>query len=414
MSAGNEAHAPSLGAYPRQINLLRQLPSEQVCDGLYRVFLEGVHPLIPLLCTTVFEASYKRFWDWYDVWDKKSPATGILDENPSFLSLLLAVLFTGSLARTNTVDGGSYLMDVPTCYPTALYRMALTSLTLVAFPQNPGLHSLMAYVLINAMIIREEEALSSCSFVALAIRIGQAMGLHKDPSQFQNLDAVQSNERRKLWCLLMHLDVMTACVSGLPLVISSEIFSTTTMLSELRDEHIGKRKESESRTTSLEDRYPGYVLAVGRYDASAVMRKILVRQFSPEPLKLVHIRNLADQIERLRSRTESRIDRLKAMQTQTNSTEGSQASYASQSLFAAGSHMTALIGWSIDLLQLMVEKAYCILYQPVMSDSDLWADTRSDAIPHYQEYVEVFLRMSTIETYRSFQWLQVGPTKIQV
>jgi hypothetical protein len=405
MDAGNTAHPP--GVCPRQLNLLRQLPPEQTCDGLYRVFLEGVHPFIPLINVTSFEQSYKRFWNWYDTWNRQDPATGLLDENPSFLPLLLAVLFTGSLARTNTDDMGNYLLDAPTCSPTVLYRMTLTSLTLVAFPQNPGLHSLMSYVLINAMLIREEEALSSCSFVALAIRIAQAMGLHKDPSQFKNLDPVQSEERRRVWNQLMHLDVMTACVSGLPLVAGSEQFSTTKMMSELRDEHIGKRRESASRDNSLEDRYPGYLLAVGRYDASTVMRKILIRQFSPDPLKLVHIKGMADQLEHLRSRTEFRIGRLRAMQTQSNSPgPDSDSSFPSElSTSSSNPSTTALVGWAIDLLKLMVEKAFCVLYQPIISDGDLWPEARSDAIPHYQEYIEIFLRMSTTENYRPFQWL---------
>jgi len=406
MSSSNvNPHPP--GVCPKQLNLLRQLPPEQTCDGLYRVFLEGVHPLIPLIHVTNFEHSYKRFWEWYDTWNKQDPASGILEENPSFLPLLLAVLFTGSLARTNTDDSGNYLLDAPTCSPTVLYRMTLASLTLVAFPQNPGLHSLMAYVLVNAMLIREEEALSSCSFVALAIRVAQAMGLHKDPAQFRNLGPVQSEERRRLWCQLMHLDVMTAMVSGMPLVASSEMFSNTKMMSELRDEYVGKRQESTSRDSCLEDRYPGYLLAIGRYDASTVMRKILVRQFSPDPLKMVHIKSLADSIEQLRSRTDSRIGRLTAMQKQSSSPgPDSDSSFPGESSISSSRpSTTAFIGWATNLLNLMIEKAYCILYQPIMTDCELWSEARSDAIPHYQNYVEIFLRMSTEERFQKFQWL---------
>jgi len=53
-----------------------------------------------------------------------------------------------------------------------------------------------AFVLLNSMLIREEESLSSCSFVAVVFRVCQAMGLHKDGTNF-GLDEVQVEERKK-------------------------------------------------------------------------------------------------------------------------------------------------------------------------------------------------------------------------
>lgn len=42
---------------------------------------------------------------------------------------------------------------------------------------------------------------------------------------------------------------------------------------------------------------------------------------------------------------------------------------------AAGGEVIKL--WHKNLLYLTVEKAYCVLYQPVMQDKKLWSELRS-------------------------------------
>ncbi|RSH85372.1 hypothetical protein EHS25_004768 [Saitozyma podzolica] len=119
-----------------------------------------------------------------------------------------------------------------------LHDMVPKALAIVGFPFNPSMCSLMAYVLLNSMLIREEAALSSCSFVAVAVRVAQSMGLHRDGSNF-DLDPISTEERRSVWWHLLHLDTMTSIVSGLP-SIASNLLSDTHMIGELRDEYISK------------------------------------------------------------------------------------------------------------------------------------------------------------------------------
>jgi hypothetical protein len=391
---------------PRQLNLLQQLPQEDTCIMLYSIFKEGVHPLIHLLHTTSFEVSFRRFWNWYNSWNKKCPATGILAEDPSFLSLLLAILFTASLARVRIAEIGNSLLDAPTCSAATLYQLTLSSLSLDGFPQYPKLHSLMAYVLLNNMLFQEGEAGRSCSFVAIAIRMAQAMGLHKDSSSILTLDAVQIEERRRLWCHLMHMDVMTACVSGMPLVASTEMFNTSKLLSDLRDEQIGPAEDSSRSISILQDMSPSSILAAGLFDTSTVLREILVRQFSSDSIKGFHIRALAKKVKALHARTEEQIERLNAMRDDIDvHSASSHSSYPIGSRSGDSSSTYSLVSWSVDLLQLMVEKAYCILYRSTISDPKLWSKSRKDAIPHYQAFIEIYLRMSTTQTYRKFHWL---------
>ncbi|KAF2101036.1 hypothetical protein NA57DRAFT_10708, partial [Rhizodiscina lignyota] len=386
---------------------LVQLPPRATCDQLYTIFLAGVHPLIPLIYLPAFDKQYQRFWSWYEHWNRKDIPEGVLLENPSFLPLLLAVLFAGSIAASNMEPGRT-----PSPSQThnrelqaKLYNLASDALTLVGFPHNPAIYSLIAFLFIQSMLILEEESLSSVSFVAVAFRICQAMGIHKDGTNF-GLHPIQVEERRRVWCHLMHLDVMTSMISGLPLIASSEAFCTTQMIGELRDEWIGKEREASAENTHL---YPGYILAAGRYDATSVIRNILLRQFAPTPMKSTDVNQLKGTIERLSQRSEERAKRLAALNyPEAWAQDPTSHGVHSPPLPATLSDVEAFDGWSRDLLVMMVEKAYCVLYQPLMQELNLWQELRTEAIPHFQANIRIFLRLCSTKSYKPFQWLYPG------
>ncbi|KAH6663416.1 fungal-specific transcription factor domain-containing protein [Halenospora varia] len=383
---------------------LSKLPPRETCDYVYEHFVESVHPLIPLLHLPTFDRQYRRFWDWHKTWTVGDAPDGVLAEYPSFLPLLLTVLFTGSIARS-TPDAVSMYLPIET--QKMLYYMIPAALSMVGFPHSPSLYSLIAFLLLNSMLIREEESLSSCSFVAVAFRVCQAMGLHKDGTDF-GLDEVQVEERRRVWCHLMHLDVMTSIVSGLPLVASSEMFSNTQMIRELRDEYIGKVDLTDDiDNDSIID--PNYILTAGRYDSTSCIRSILLQQFSPRPVSLVCVNNIEKRIKELQVRTKERIKRLSLQSYKEQSSPSSllnlSPSVSSNNVSEASNPR---VRWGKDLLSLMVEKAYCLLYQPTMRDSNLWMELRARAIPRFQSFLSIFIDMCTAESYLNYQWLYPG------
>ena len=353
-------------------SILSELPPREACDYFYEDFVGSVHPLIPLIHLPTFDRYYRRFWDWYPAWEPGRVPEGVLAENPSFLPLLFTVLFTGSIAgmRPDVVTNICPLLETQ----KKLYHLIPAALAMVGFPHSPSMYSLMAFLLLNSMLIREEESLSSCSFVAVAFRVCQAMGLHKDGSDF-GLDDIQIEERRRVWCHLMHLDVMTSIVSGLPLVASSEMFSNTRMIGELRDEYLGKLLKKDVDIGPVIDL--NYILTAGRYDATSCIRGILLRQFSPQQVTFVSVKNIEDRIKDLQSRTEKRIERLRLQSQRENDSPSSILdSLSSKSSINLDESADSRVLWGRNLLHLMVEKAYCLLYQPTMRDANLWKEIR--------------------------------------
>jgi hypothetical protein len=252
--------------------------------------------------------------------------------------------------------------------------MTSDALTLVGFPHSPSTYSLMAFILSQSILIREEESLGSCSFVAVAFRIAQAMGMHKDGTSF-NLDPIQVQERRRIWWQLMHLDVMSSIISGLPLIASSDSYNHTLMIGELKDELISRSGEKSKDIDSVLDLSPGYVLAAGRYDSTSCIRNILLRQFAPQPLD---VNELKISIEALSARLNERMKTLATIRSHAVQQDFSNLSTdANSPLSKPEANLDAFGGWSEDLLKLMVEKAYCTLYQPLMQDR-LWSELRHE------------------------------------
>src|SRR6201996_1205662 len=251
-------------------SILLTLPQKNVCDELCEKFTTSIHPLIPLLHLPSFDQQYMRFWDWYRDWNHTDIPDGVLAEIPGFLSLMVSVLFAGSLVGPSGEFSAAANPLHLSNLQSSLYQLTSQSLCLVGFPQSPSIYSLQAFLVFHSLQIREEEALSSCSFVAVAFRMAQAMGLHRDGTEF-SMEPMEVELRRRLWWYIIHLDVMSSLISGLPLVASLET-STTAMLSEIKDEFLDNADSDIKDDSSLS---PSYVLTVGRYEASSIIRQIL-------------------------------------------------------------------------------------------------------------------------------------------
>lgn len=94
-----------------------------------------------------------------------------------FLSLLTAVLFAGSVVcpryRLQTVFGNINRETVT----SQLYRRAVRAIRLSDFPQSPSLQSLSAFVIVDSTWLREEQPLTCCSFIGVATRVAQMLGM---------------------------------------------------------------------------------------------------------------------------------------------------------------------------------------------------------------------------------------------
>lgn len=341
----------------------------------------SIHAILPLIDLCSFDREYCRFWTWVEKRERSVPPTGILAENPSFLPLLFAVLFGGAVSCPNEELKSQFNLAPRSAISSQLCEAAIHTQSLVAFPRNPTLYSLMSFVIVQNLLVREEEPLAACSYISVALRVAQAMGLHRDGSNF-GLEPTETEMRRRIWWHIIHTDVMTSIPSALPPSCLSDSIYDARMICEVKDSYIGKVDTLEfelprerfygnmqsiySPSMDLNILDVRLMVAVDRYTITSMLKRILRRQFDTMSMNNNEFRRFKEEIDVLESRIHARIDQLgKIFNREIREDSFDEAGF---------------IKWAQLLLKLMVHKTYCVLYQPLVRDAHckIWAQVRPE------------------------------------
>jgi hypothetical protein len=141
----------------------------------------------------------------------------------------------------------------------------------------------------------------------------------------------------------------------------------TKMISELKDEYIGTSKDIyASEATEMQIATVGatgsldgsliciyHVIAIGRYQITSLMRQLLRRQFSVEPITVEDIAALKRAVDQQSSETAARIQRIKMMKLHTCNGEEIRAH---RSASFSGISVRPFQSWAQTLLRLMMHK----------------------------------------------------------
>jgi hypothetical protein len=181
--------------------ILDEMPSKEQCESLIWTYLKGYHTISPLFHGPSFLRQAHRYIERYlRIFAKDSQVdhlvsniltysrvdTSSTDVDLHFLALLTAVLFAGcaisSRKQLGEVFGGRSRENLSSRF----YRRAVRAIRLTNFPETPSLSTLSAFIIVNTLWMREEQSLTCCSFVGLAIRVAQMLG--KQESFFKSKD----------------------------------------------------------------------------------------------------------------------------------------------------------------------------------------------------------------------------------
>ncbi|KAI9665993.1 MAG: hypothetical protein M1821_003928 [Bathelium mastoideum] len=398
--------------------IIETVPSKEICDSLWAAFIATIYPLIPILHLPTFYQQYDDFWACLASYQTKGPPEGLLAECPTFLVLLLSILFCGSLhcyLTQSEPDGqAKSSTEEQKQQSQSLYRATIQALTLLSFPRDPTIYSLAAFVILHVPLIREESERSS-TFISTAFRVGQALGLHRDPKHFNATD-IEAEIRRRLWWHILHKDTLSSSATGLPQMMWSQKQHDTALISECRDDNLrgvqtfgtpvsglsnedsnGILKDSSLREstqiTSLgcvdysalrDDEVDcRQVVSAGRFLITNTLRDILERHTEPKPWSIQEVYTFERLIERTKIQVQGRMDRLQDPNTldalndviladtdiNQHSLPPREASIESWTLVPT-SQNRVFLHWARKVLGLMLEKAYCTLYQPLEACSD--------------------------------------------
>ncbi|KAJ5126502.1 hypothetical protein N7448_007281 [Penicillium atrosanguineum] len=424
--------------------MLEHVPSRRQSHILYKAFMSGIHAISPVLHPPTILKLYNAFWDWYDY----SSYSGEPCPNPSFLPLLYAIWYGGSVTISIRTIKAEF--NVPSRVPLSnIYSEEVTRwLTKISFPRSPSLQGLAAYLIVQTILSKEEEPLTSSLFISLAMRVAQTMGLHRDPAKF-GIEPCEAEYRRRLWWHIIHMDGVVAMSSGLPPLVSEENYWDVRETSEVKDTLLGTpAAERYEQLVATKQRVPDnpddpllgggpsmvnvfYLNARGKYIMARAVRRILKIQLGTKPVTRRDMEELRVVLLDLQLNLNSIIDRIPDRKA-TDGTPGSsgRALSMSKSPIEASSADPEPPGegingcpeqyhspvhasfhkWARIILSLYIDKAFCVAYQPFLKNarSRIWPAARQSALRHCHGFMEKFIQLATDPDFQPFQWSWPG------
>ncbi|EFW14094.1 hypothetical protein D8B26_002525 [Coccidioides posadasii str. Silveira] len=420
---------------PIEADMLDYVPSRRQSNILYKGFMSGIHAISPVVHPPTVLGLYQCFWEWYDSRDhKKSPFP-----DPSFIPLLYAIWYGGSVTISLRTIHAEFDVDNRAELSEPFHDEVTRWLKKISFPRSATLHGLAAFLLVQTILSKEEEPLTSSLFISLALRVAQTMGLHRDPAQF-GIPPCEAENRRRLWWHIVHMDGVVAMSSGLPPLVSDENYWDVRIASDVKDTLIGspeaveyERLVSENRRKPDRPNDPNvcgnsmvnvyYICARGKYVMARAIRKVLRIQLGTKPVTRKDMEDLRSILMDLQTDLHALVDRIPIpkLVSKRNTNPKSLAGLATLKPDlpngGPGCHeqyhssvLAAFHKWARILLSLFVDKAFCVAYQPFLKNarSKIWPAARQCALRHCHGFMEKFIALATDPDFQPFQWSWPG------
>ena len=226
--------SPSVNEKVVEPEMLENVPTKRQSHILYRGFMSGVHAISPVVHPPTILKLYNAFWEWYDY----SSYSGEPCPDPSFIPLLYAIWYGGSVTVSIRTIKAEFNVASRFALSKTFNEEVTRWLTKISFPRSPSLQGLAAYLLVQTILSKEEEPLTSSLFISFAMRVAQTMGLHRDPAKF-GIQPYEAEYRRRIWWHIVHMDGVVAMSSGLPPLVGDENFWDVRDASEIKDTLLG-------------------------------------------------------------------------------------------------------------------------------------------------------------------------------
>ncbi|GKZ40917.1 hypothetical protein AbraIFM66951_006456 [Aspergillus brasiliensis] len=435
------SESPSVNDKIVEPEMLENMPTKRQSHILYKGFMSGIHAITPVVHPPTILKLYNSFWDWYD----SSSYSGESCPDPSFIPLLYAIWYGGSVTVSIRTIKAEFNIPSRSGLSKAYSEEVTRWLSKISFPRSPSMQGLAAYLLVQTILSKEEEPLTSSLFISLAMRVAQTMGLHRDPAKF-GIGPCDAEYRRRIWWHIVHMDGVVAMSSGLPPLVSDENYWDVRETSEVKDTLLGTpAAEKYERLVMTGMRPPDnpddptvcggpsmvnvyYLSARGKYTMARAVRRIMKIQLGTKPVTRRDMEELRSILVDLQYKLNSIINRIpEANSLDTSSPVSSTRSWSLSSqaesrteLPADGPngcaeqyHSPVLVSfhkWARILMSLFIDKAFCVAYQPFLKNakSRIWPAARHSALRHCHGFMEKFVSLATDPDFQPFQWSWPG------
>lgn len=185
-------------------NLMDFLPSKVAADSLLDQYLKSVHYIYRVVHWPSFQVQYDNFWT--------NVLLGI-EPAASIQALVFSIMFS-AVASMDDLDIAAIFSRSKRAVLTNFQTATEVALCKAHFLRSTKLEVIQALVIYLIPMCRNEMSRAHSVLVAMAIRLGECMGLHRDPTDVFGASAVESHVRRTVWYQLCFLDMRTTDAQG--------------------------------------------------------------------------------------------------------------------------------------------------------------------------------------------------------
>ncbi|KAF5027602.1 hypothetical protein F66182_272 [Fusarium sp. NRRL 66182] len=139
------------------------------------------------------------------------------------------------------------------------------------FLNNPDIILVQALAIFLALVRRHDSPTYVWMMTGLLIRMAHAVGLHRDGSRFENLSPFEVEQRRRLWWMVITIDIRASEDQGTEFTITKDSFDTRMPLN-INDSDV----EPDTKETPLErNGVTDMCFALAMFELSRVSRQLV-------------------------------------------------------------------------------------------------------------------------------------------
>ena len=204
------------GAVGNRTNLMDFLPAKIAADTLLERYIQAVHPLCRTVHWPSFMIQYENFWT--------NISLGI-EPAASVQALVFSILFA-AVASMDDMAVVSAFSRPKRAVLTNFQTGTEVALSKSHFLRSTKLEVMQAFVTYLIPMCRGELSRAHSVLVGMAVRLGEQMGLHRDPKENYNATSVDTHVRRMIWYQLCMLDIRTNMSNGPRPIIRRDDYDT--------------------------------------------------------------------------------------------------------------------------------------------------------------------------------------------
>ena len=223
-------------------DLINFLPSKAVGDQLITLYYENVHFVARVVHWPSFRLQYENFW---------TVVLAGVEPPASQQALVLGIMFS-AIASMSESDVNAVFGRPKQIVQANFQKGTEVALSKAQFLRTTKIETLQALIVLLIPMCRDQMSRAHSVLVGTAIRLGECMGLHRDPADVYGLGPLDCQVRRTLWFQLCFLDFRTGEIQGPRPCVKREDYDTKFPLNiDDADLLAGKSEETNSRFTDM-------------------------------------------------------------------------------------------------------------------------------------------------------------------